>query len=101
MPDAVLASVSTNPPARTCKRAMAERSSTAAADVRVVPSAVAREGATEAAALTVPAAAVLAALMAALAVHGLFDFGWHVPALPLTAALLLGLVTFPKRKEEK
>jgi hypothetical protein len=45
-------------------------------------------------------AGVTAALVA-LAVHGLFDFGWHVPALPLAAALLLGLVTFPKRKEKK
>jgi Kef-type K+ transport system membrane component KefB len=37
-------------------------------------------------------AGVTAALVA-LAVHGLFDFSWHVPAIPLTGALLLGIVT--------
>jgi O-antigen ligase len=45
-------------------------------------------------------AGVTAALVA-LAVHGVFDFGWHVPVVPLTGALLCGLVTFPKRKETK
>ena len=32
------------------------------------------------------------AALAALAVHGLFDFGWHVPAVPLTGALLVGVL---------
>jgi O-antigen ligase len=44
-------------------------------------------------------AGVSAALLA-LAVHGLLDFGWHVPAVPLTAAALAGLVAFPNRKEQ-
>ena len=41
----------------------------------------------------------VAAALVALAVHGLFDFSWHVPAIPLTGALLLGIVTTNKRKE--
>jgi len=31
----------------------------------------------------------------ALAVHSGFDFVWHLPAIPLTAAALIGLVTRP------
>jgi O-antigen ligase len=39
--------------------------------------------------------------LVALGVHGLFDFGWHVPALPLTAAALVGIVTTTSRKEKE
>jgi O-antigen ligase len=42
----------------------------------------------------------VSAALVALAVHGLFDFGWHVPAVPLAGALLLGLVVFPQPKEQ-
>jgi hypothetical protein len=31
----------------------------------------------------------------AFAVHGAFDFVWHVPAIPLMAAALVGLVLPP------
>ncbi|MCA1690706.1 MAG: O-antigen ligase family protein, partial [Actinobacteria bacterium] len=41
-----------------------------------------------------------AAALTALAVHGLLDFGWHVPAIPLTGALLVG-VLIPTRAKEK
>jgi O-antigen ligase len=39
---------------------------------------------------TVPAA--VGAAMAAAAVHGAFDFVWHVPVVPLVLAVLLGLL---------
>jgi O-antigen ligase len=43
-----------------------------------------------------PAAATGAiAALGALAVHSAFDFVWHVPVIPLTAAALLGLVCAP------
>jgi O-antigen ligase len=42
----------------------------------------------------------VAAGLAALAVHGLFDFGWHLPAIPLTAALLVGIVTNTERENQ-
>ena len=35
----------------------------------------------------------VAAGLAALAAHGLFDFGWHLPAIWLTGALLVGIAT--------
>ena len=37
-------------------------------------------------------AGLLAGLLA-LGVHSAFDFLWHVPAIPLLAALLIGLTT--------
>jgi O-antigen ligase len=40
------------------------------------------------------------AALVALAVHGLFDFGWHVPAVPLTAALLVGAL-IPRTTHEQ
>ena len=39
--------------------------------------------------------AAVAAAMAAAAVHGAFDFVWHVPAVPLVLAVLIGLLTEP------
>ena len=44
-------------------------------------------------ATTLPAA--VAAATAAVAVHGGFDFVWHVPVVPLVFAALLGLLTEP------
>ena len=35
-----------------------------------------------------------------LAVHGLFDFVWHVPALPLVAMSLAGAGSAPDRKSD-
>ena len=35
----------------------------------------------------------VAAALAALAVHSGFDFLWHIPVIPLTAAVLVGLVS--------
>ena len=40
---------------------------------------------------TLPAA--VAAATAAAAVHGAFDFVWHVPVVPLVLAVLVGLLT--------
>jgi len=42
-----------------------------------------------------------AAGLGALGVHSAFDFLWHVPALPLAAALLIGLTipALPTAKE--
>ncbi|MGH3019910.1 MAG: hypothetical protein ACRDNR_07095, partial [Gaiellaceae bacterium] len=45
-----------------------------------------------------PATALWAGVVAACAagaVHAGFDFVWHVPAVPLTLAVLLGLVVVP------
>lgn len=42
---------------------------------------------------SIPAGA--AAGLAALAVHSALDFLWHVPAIPLLAAVLVGLCCFP------
>ena len=39
--------------------------------------------------------AAVAAATAAVAVHGGFDFVWHVPVVPLVFAALLGLLTEP------
>ncbi len=39
--------------------------------------------------------------LVALCVHGLFDFGWHLPAIALTGALLVGIVTSSERKEQQ
>jgi hypothetical protein len=39
--------------------------------------------------------AAVAAALAAAAVHGAFDFVWHVPVVPLVLAVLLGLVAEP------
>ncbi len=36
-----------------------------------------------------------AAALVALTVHGLFDFGWHVPVIPLVAAALVGIAIEP------
>jgi O-antigen ligase len=44
-------------------------------------------------ATTLPAA--VAAATAAAAVHGGFDFVWHLPVVPLVLAVLLGLLTEP------
>jgi hypothetical protein len=44
-------------------------------------------------------AGVMAGL-ASLVVHAALDFGWHVPAVPLTGALLVGIVTTTKRQEQ-
>lgn len=38
--------------------------------------------------------------LVALAVDGLFDFGWHVPAIALTGALLVGIVTTNTREDQ-
>ena len=38
--------------------------------------------------------------LVALAVHGLFDFGWHLPATALTGALLVGIVTPDQREDQ-
>ncbi len=54
----------------------------------LVRRAIRRDGAT-----TLPAA--VAAATAAVAVHGGFDFVWHVPVVPLVFAALLGLLTEP------
>lgn len=35
----------------------------------------------------------------AVAVHAALDFGWHVPAVVLTGAVLVGMSTHPKREE--
>lgn len=45
-------------------------------------------------------AGVLAACAAA-AVHAGFDFVWHVPAVPLTLAVLIGLVVGPATREDR
>ena len=37
--------------------------------------------------------------LVAVAVHAASDFGWHVPAVPLTGALLVGIVMQPRDKE--
>jgi len=42
-----------------------------------------------------PLPAAIAAASAAVAVHGGFDFVWHVPVVPLVFAALLGLLTEP------
>ena len=42
-----------------------------------------------------------AAALVALAVHGLFDFGWHVPAVPLTGALLVGVLIPPSTYQQE
>ena len=39
--------------------------------------------------------------LVALGVHGLFDFGWHLPAIALTGALLVGIVTTSEREEQQ
>lgn len=42
------------------------------------------------------------AALVCVAVHGLFDFGWHVPAVPLTGALLVGvLIPRPTQQREE
>lgn len=41
-----------------------------------------------------------AAGLVALGVHGLFDFGWHVPAIALTSALLVGIATTTEREAQ-
>ena len=46
-----------------------------------------------------PVWAGVAAGLVALGVHGLFDFGWHLPAIGLTGALLVGIVTTSEREE--
>ena len=46
-----------------------------------------------------PVWAGVAAGLVALGVHGLFDFGWHLPAIALTGALLVGIVTTSEREE--
>jgi hypothetical protein len=35
----------------------------------------------------------------AVAVHAASDFSWHVRAVPLTGALLVGIVMQPRKKE--
>ncbi len=51
---------------------------------------------------SLPVWAGAAAGLTALGVHGLFDFGWHLPAVPLTGALLVGIVTTTNnRKDQK
>lgn len=35
----------------------------------------------------------------AVAVHAALDFGWHVPAVVLTGAVLVGMSTYPRREE--
>jgi O-antigen ligase len=47
------------------------------------------------------AAAGAVAALGALAVHSAFDFVWHVPVIPLTAAALLGLVCAPMRESAR
>ena len=42
----------------------------------------------------------VAAGLVALGVHGLFDFGWHLPAVPLTGAVLVGIVTTNERRAQ-
>ncbi len=42
-----------------------------------------------------------AAGLMAFAVQGLFDFGWHLPAIALTGAVLVGIVTTNERKEQQ
>lgn len=42
-----------------------------------------------------------AAGLVALAVHGLFDFGWHVPALPLVGGLLVGIAIQPTSERSR
>lgn len=42
-----------------------------------------------------------AAALMALAVQGLFDFGWHLPAIGLTGAVLVGIATTSERKEQR
>lgn len=42
-----------------------------------------------------------AAGLVALGVHGLFDFGWHVPAIALTSALLVGIATTPEKEAQR
>lgn len=42
-----------------------------------------------------------AAGLVALGVHGLFDFGWHVPAIALTSALLVGIATITEKEAQK
>jgi O-antigen ligase len=41
-----------------------------------------------------------AAALVAGSVHAAFDFGWHVPAVALTGALLVGMPTSPEREEQ-
>lgn len=48
-----------------------------------------------------PLKAGVAAGLVALAVHGFFDFGWHVPAIALTGALLVGVVTTSEREDQQ
>lgn len=53
------------------------------------------------AAPSLPTWAGVAAALVAMAVHALFDFGWHVPVVPLTGAALVGIVTPPTTNERK
>jgi O-antigen ligase len=47
-----------------------------------------------------PVWAGVAAGLVALGVHGLFDFGWHLPAIALTGAVLVGIVTTSEREDQ-
>ena len=38
--------------------------------------------------------------LVALGVHGLFDFGWHLPAIALTGAVLVGIATTNNREDQ-
>ena len=51
-------------------------------------------------AVSAPLWAGVAGGLVALGVHGLFDFGWHLPAISLTGALLVGIVTTNEGKDQ-